>query len=162
MESEDDNKNLYRFEYYSEEDEATYVDWVWLKPDEVSEYKSDIASVSIRKASSEEEELYNEAYADGYGIAAVLEFSSQYDGITFRVNRGEDDTLDMLNTTKMFECATCGNHKDFETEVATANDFYLGLIKDDKLWHVCFDCATLQMEIESIEVDLTEEGKADS
>lgn len=155
-------KNLYRFEYYEPEDNDTYVDWVWLEESEVRNYKSTYPRIKVRVATKDEEDLYNEAYADGYGIAAMVEFTSQYDGVTFRLNRNEDDQLDMFNTTKMFECATCGNHKDFETEVATANDFYLGLIKDDKLWHVCFDCATIQMEIESIEVDLTEEGEAGS
>lgn len=162
MSTNKDNNNLYRFEYYEPLDEFTYVDWVWLEPQEVSNYKSSAVGVKYRKATSEEEELYNEAYADGYGIAAVMEFETKYDGVTFRVELGED--REDFTYTKMFQCSRCGNHKDFETDVATANGFYLTELKDNKdtLWHVCYDCAALQLEIERLDFDTTEEGEAHS
>lgn len=150
--NDESEKALYRFEYYEPEDKETYVDWVWLSDSEINDYKSSYGTFKMRPATEEETDLYNEAYADGYGVAAVLEFESQYDGISFRVELGEDGLLDVKGT-KMFECAICGNHKDFETEVATVGDFYLGMVKDDKLWHLCFDCVMIQQEIDSIEFD---------
>lgn len=147
-----ENRSLYRFEYYEPEEMQTYIDWVWLEPHEVTDYKSSIQSVSVRKATRDEEDLYNEAYADGYGVAAILEFQSQYDGITFRVERDENDKLDMFNTTKMFQCAICDRHLDFETEVGTISaGFFVGAIRDDKLWHVCYDCGSGANEINWLE-----------
>lgn len=162
MSTNNESRNLYKFEYYEPLDEHTYVDWVWLEPWEVSDYRSSDSSVKYRKATSEEEDLYNEAYADGYGIASVIEFETKYDGVTFRVELSED--REDFTYTKMFQCSRCGNHKDFETEVAVANGFFLTELKDKKdvLWHVCYDCAELQLEIERLDFDITEEGKADS
>ena len=155
-----DSKILYRFEYFEPEDNETYVDWVWLGPLELNYYKSDYQTIKVRPATPDENDLYEEAYADGYGMAAMLEFEDRYDGITFRVELKDGD-LDMKGA-KMFECALCNKHKDFETEVATANGLYLGEIKNDKLWHVCYECAMLQVEVEGISVEFTEEGEADS
>jgi len=154
-----ESANLYRFEYYEPLDEFTYVDWVWLEPIEVSEYRSSAANVKYRKATAEEEELYNEAYADGYGIAALMEFQSNDNGITFRVQLNEDKQD--FTHTKMFKCATCGEHRDFETEVAMVNGFYLTALKgedNDILWHVCYDCAMLELEVDWIDFDNTEES----
>jgi len=131
---------LYRFEYYEPEDQATYVDWVWLDARELNNYKSEYNTIKVRPATEDETDLYEEAYADGYGIAAMMEFESQYDGVTFRVEMGENGDLD-FNGKKMFECAICEKHKDFEEEVGVAGGLYLGEVKDDKLWHVCYDCA---------------------
>ena len=114
MDSEE--RNLYRFEYYEPEDQCNYTYWVWLKDDEISDYRSSYGTVNVRPATSDEEDLYNEAYADGYGIAAMMEFESKYDGVTFRVELGEDGELN-VDGKKMFECAVCGDHKDFEDEV---------------------------------------------
>ena len=150
MDSEE--RNLYRFEYYEPEDQCNYTDWVWLKDDEISDYRSSYGTVNVRPATSDEEDLYNEAYADGYGIAAMMEFESKYDGVTFRVELGEDGELN-VDGKKMCEGAVCGDHKDFEDEVAMANDLFLGVVKDDKLWHICFGCAMLGSEIGGIEIE---------
>ena len=150
--SEDKNRSLYKFEYYDPDDGESYTDWVWLADDEINGYKSGYSSIKMRPGTKDEEDLYNEAYADGYGIAALMEFEAQYDGITYRVELDESGSLDFQGT-KMFECALCSKHKDFETEVAIANDFFLGTIKDKKLWHVCFDCVMMKEEIDGIEIE---------
>lgn len=151
--SNDEGRLLYRFEYYEPDDDFTYVDWVWLTVDEISDYKSGLNDVKFRPATKDEADLYDEAYADGYGVAALMEFESQYDGITFRVELDGDGNLDM-DGKKMFECAVCQNHKDFETEISMAGNFYLGVVKDEKLWHVCYDCTMLQDQIENIVIEL--------
>jgi hypothetical protein len=156
-----ESRNLYRFQYYEPLDEATYVDWVWLEPHEVSDYRSSSSVVKVREATTEEEELYNEAYADGYGIAAVMEFESKHNGVTFRVEL--DESLEDFNYTKMFQCSSCLEHKDFDTQVATANGFYITELKEnDTLWHVCYDCAMLNIELGGIKLDIAEEGETDS
>lgn len=148
---------LYRFEYFEPEDSATYVDWVWLGPLDLNNYKSGYDTVKVRPATEDEVDLYEEAYADGYGIAAVMEFESKYDGITFRISLDDKGELD-FEGTKMFECAICDKHKDFETEVAMVKSMYLGLVKDDKLWHVCHDCVMLQVEVDDIEITAADES----
>lgn len=147
-----EKRTLYKFEYYEPEDDQHYVDWVWLSDLELPNYKPEYSSTKIRKATRDEVDLYEEAYADGYGVAAFMEFESKYDGITFRVELNENGELDM-NGKKMFECASCGNHKDFENEVAMSGDMFLGVLKDDKLWHLCFDCAMIGAEIGNIEIE---------
>jgi hypothetical protein len=143
---------LYRFEYYEELDDANYVDWVWLQPSEINDFKSSYTSASYRQASKEEEELYEEAYADGYGVAAMMEFESRYNGVTYRIELTEGGELD--KGTKMFQCAICKGHKDFETEVAMAGDHYLTELVDDTLWHICYDCVMLANEIDGINIDI--------
>ena len=148
MEHED--RTLFRFEYYEPEDQATYVEWVWLKEEELKNYRSTYQTIKVRPATVDETDLYDEAYADGYGIAAMMEFESTYDGVTFRVEVGEDGDLD-FNGKKMFECAICEKHKDFEDDVAMTAGLFLGEVKDDKLWHVCYDCAENAAMIKGIE-----------
>lgn len=135
-----DGRILYRFEYYEPDDNETYVDWIWLDARELNNYKSEYQTIKVRPATEDETDLYEEAYADGYGVAAMLEFQSQYDGVTFRVEVNKDGELD-FDGKKMFECAICEKHKDFAEEVGVAGGLYLGEVKDDKLWHVCYDCA---------------------
>lgn len=148
---DDSNRILYRTEYYEPFDENVYVQWVWLKDDEVEDYLSgSSSSTKIRKATEAETELYNEAYADGYSVAALMEFESQYDGITFRVELDKDGKLDMSGK-KMFQCAVCDRHQDFDENIATAGGMYLGAIRDEKLWHICYDCAQGRAEVEWIE-----------
>lgn len=148
---EDDDRTLYRFEYYEPEDNESYVDWVWLKPDQLKDYKANYQTIKVRPATDDEVDLYEEAYADGYGVAAFMEFESKYDGVTFRVELDKNGELE-FDSKKMFECAVCAQHKDFDEEVAMVNDLYLGVVKDDKLWHVCYDCGLLGTEIGSIEI----------
>lgn len=146
--SEEERRLLYRFEHYEPLDGEFYVNWIWLKDSDLEEYTQHYEEGSYRVATADEMELYDEAYADGYGIAAVMEFESQYDGITYRLDRydGED-----FSTTKMFQCAVCDRHQDFEDNVASAGGMYLGAIRDNKLWHVCYDCAQGRAEVEWIE-----------
>lgn len=155
----DEDRSLYRFEYYEPEDDYTHVDWVWLKVNEINEYMSSLNDVKFRPATKDEADLYDEAYSDGYGVAAMMEFESSYDGITFRVELGDDGQLNM-DGKKMFECAVCSEHKDFEDEVAMANDLFLGVLKDDKLWHICYDCAMLGSEIGGIKIEDMEEDES--
>ena len=151
----EENRILYRFEYYEPEDNETYVDWVWLNPLELNDYRSGYTTIKVRPASEDECDLYEEAYADGYGIAAMMEFESSYDGITFRVEMGEDGELNM-DGKKMFECAICSKHKDFEDDVAMTAGLFLGELKDDKLWHVCYDCAANAAMLKGIEDSMEE------
>ena len=153
-----DGRILYRFEYYEPEDNETYVDWVWLDAKELNNYKSEYSTIKVRPATEDEADLYEEAYADGYGIAAMIEFEAQYDGISFRVELGEDGQLDM-NGKKMFECAICEKHKDFEDEVAVTAGLYLGEVKNDKLWHVCYDCAENAAMLKAIEDSIDDTGE---
>lgn len=148
----DETRALYRVEYYESLDEQFYVNWVWLKEEEIDDYLSGYDNpASMRKATEEESDLYQEAYADGYGIAAMMEFESQYDGITFRVELDGDGKLTNMKGKKMFQCAVCDRHQDFEDNVATAGGMYLGAIRDEKLWHICYDCAQGTAEVEWIE-----------
>lgn len=137
--NKDADKFLYKFEYYEELDNETYTDWVWLEESEVADYRSSYQKVDVRKATLEEASLYEDAYSEGYGMAAVLEFESKYDGITFRIELNEDGNLSAGR--KMFQCAVCDEHLDFEEKVAAIGEMYLGVVKEDKLWHVCRDCA---------------------
>lgn len=147
---------LYRFEYFEPEDNQTYVDWVWLDPLELNDYKSNYNTIKVRPATADECDLYEEAYADGYGMAAMMEFESKYDGVTFRIKLDDKGELD-FEGTKMFECAVCTNHKDFEDDVAMSGDMFLGVVKEDKLWHICYECAMIGTEISNIEIEVTEE-----
>lgn len=140
-------RSLYRFENYEPLDDETYVNWIWLTDSEYLEYVDGEVGPH-RAATADEAELYNEAYADGYGMAAILEFESGYDGITFRLNLGENKEFD---NTKMFQCAVCDRHLDFEDNVANAGGMYLGAIRNEKLWHICYDCARGNAEVEWIE-----------
>lgn len=152
---DNDDRTLFRFEYYEPEDQTNYVEWVWLKEEELKTYRSTYQTIKVRPATVDETDLYEEAYADGYGVAAMMEFESTYDGVTFRVEMGEDGELDM-DGKKMFECAICEKHKDFEEEVGVAGGLYLGEVKDDKLWHVCYNCAENVAMLENIEDSMEE------
>ena len=62
---EDSEKRfLYRFEHYEPLDGEVYVEWLWLKRDEIIPYAAE-GETSFRIATKDEEDLYNEAYADG-------------------------------------------------------------------------------------------------
>jgi hypothetical protein len=154
--STNEELRLYRFEYLQEE--IAVIEWVWLKSGEANSYFDNhwsmITGVSFRVASQDEEDLYNEAFNDGYMLATVEENRQNDNGITFRLNSFTEEGMD---TTKMFECVRCNKHKDFEGEVAMVNGLYLSEAKEDILWHVCYDCVMLQTEIESIEFYSKEE-----
>lgn len=147
--SEKEKRSLYRFEYYEPANGEFYIDWLWLEDSEVLPYATDNDAI-FRPATKDEEGLYNEAYADGYAASAIAEFSSTYDGITYSVEF--NNSLESgFSTKKVFQCAICDNHLDFEEKVACAGGMYLGAIRDDKLWHVCHDCAQGNAEIDWID-----------
>lgn len=147
---------LYRMEYLDEG--IRVVDWLWLTEYELENYledKAQAAGLIYRVATPEEEELYDEAYRDGYEVATLTGVENAYDGITFRMD-GIDEDGD-IKTTKMFQCAECDRNLDFEQEVGTSGEMFLGVLKDDKLWHICYSCAMLQIEIQNIEINFKEE-----
>jgi hypothetical protein len=158
---EHDHTSLFRFEYFESEDNATYVNWLWLKEkEELSSHPATYKHIKIRAATEEEQELYEEAYADGYGIAALLEFESRNDGVTFRVEL--DKAGELSQGRKMFQCSVCDKHKDFDDEVGAVNGFYLTELRGESLWHICYDCATIAVVMEGLDIGTTEEGEADS
>lgn len=147
---------LYKFETI-EEDGYNRVDWLWIDDEELTEYLS--SGTIYRKATEEEVYLYEEAFSYGKMLGTVETSYLNHNGVMFRVDGlGGDDLLDGIKTVKVFTCARCENPKDFDSEVATVRGLYLTELKDDVLWHVCYDCVMLQTEIESIELDPTEEG----
>lgn len=136
---------LYRMETFNQG--RREVEWNWLTNYELDSYVASKPGVVHRQATREEEELYDEAYRDGHDVAFLKSLDESFDGITFRVETlGEDD----IKTTKMFQCAVCDQHKDFLTEVATAGAMYLGAVRDEKLWHLCYDCAIGNAEVDWI------------
>ncbi len=143
------DRSLYRFHYFEPVTGEFYVDWLWLKDEEVMPYASETPG-TFRQATEDEEDLYNEAYADGYSLAAMLEYESKYDGISFRIELDKDGKLDMTGK-KMFQCAICDRILDFDDNVACASGMYLGAIRDEKLWHLCYDCAQGTAEVDWIE-----------
>lgn len=156
-----DNVNLFRFEYLDEE--VRRVDWVWLTPTELHSYMDDqprTSAVIYRQASTEEEELYDEAYNDGYGVAMIQEALENDNGVTFRMNAFGEGIAKSFDTTKMFKCAMCNKHKDFDTEVASTGGMYLTKLVNDILWHVCAECVSLQAQIEDIHIEDAEEGQS--
>jgi hypothetical protein len=148
---EEDNKNLYKFEFYEPEDSKFYTDWVWLNPQEVSQYRSEYKSVKVRKATIDEESLYDEAYEDGYSVAMIMEIRSVDNGVTFRVEVGSDGSLTAGH--KMFKCAVCDKHKDFDVDAAIVNSFYITKLVEDIAWHVCNDCFLLGLEIDGVSIE---------
>lgn len=136
---------LYRMEVL--EEDRTVVEWNWLTNYELESYIASRAWVDYRKATKEEEELYDEAYRDGYDVASLKYIEDTFDGVTFRVDSFD---IDGMKTTKMFQCAVCDQHKDFSDEVATAGAMYLGVLKDEKLWHLCYDCAVGNADVDWI------------
>jgi hypothetical protein len=145
-----ENSKLYRFEYIDTfmGESTRMVDWSWVPEGELQDYidsKSKISSGLVtREASEEEAELYDEAYNDGYGIATIMEIQKNDNGISFAMLGINEDGN--IITSKKFRCGICDEMRDFETEVAVANDFYVSTSKDDVLWHVCFNCAISKLE----------------
>mgnify|MGYP006085343799 CR=1 FL=1 len=157
---ESENRHLYRFEFYEPEDRDTYVEWVWLKTSEISGYRAEYTTLQFRPASRHESDLYEEAYEDGYSIAAMLEYEDKFDGVTFRIE--VDDKGDLAQGRKMFQCSVCDKHKDFDDEVGAVNGFYLTELRGEVLWHICYECATIAVVMEGLDIDITEEGEASS
>jgi hypothetical protein len=152
---------LYRFEYLDEG--IVIVNWVWLTSNEVNNYmgnQTQPSAVVHRHATKEEEELYDEAYEDGYGLAMLEEVMTNNNGLTYRIEfdkdaDGELGPGDMVGH-KMFECATCGKTKDLESQVAVIENgpWYLATLKDNVLWFNCYDCTSLGVDISEIELEI--------
>ncbi len=156
MSTSNEGLTLYKFETL-EEDGFNRVDWIWIDEAELAGHLS--SGTIYREATEEEVYLYEEAFSYGKMIGTVESSYLNHNGVMFRVDGlGGDDSLDGLKTVKVFTCARCENPKEFDSEVATSHGLYLTELKDNVLWHVCYDCVMLQTEIESIELDSTEEG----
>lgn len=149
--SDETPKHLYKFDYYEPMDDARYTDWVWLQPAEVKDYRSTYVDVAVRQATEDEEALYEEAYEDGYAIAMIMEMRSVDNGVTFRVEVTKDGEFDMGH--KMFKCALCDKHKDFDEHAATAGAYYMTQLVDDVLWHVCEECVVLGEQVDGVVLD---------
>ena len=145
-----ENSKLYRFEYIDTfmGESTRMVDWVWVPDAELQDYidsKSKISSgLVMREATEEESELYDEAYNDGYGMATLMEIQKNDNGISFLMLGMNEDSE--IITSKKFQCGVCDEQRDFETEVAVANNFYVSVSKEEILWHVCFNCAISKLE----------------
>lgn len=151
---------LYKFETI-EEDGYNRVDWLWVDNDELSNYLS--SATIYREATEEEVYLYEEAFSYGKMLGTVETSYLNHNGVMFRIDGlGGFSLEEDLKTVKVFTCARCENQKEFDSDVATVNGLYLTELKDDVLWHVCYDCVVLQTEIESIEFDFGQEGEATS
>lgn len=156
MSTSNEGLTLYKFETL-EEDGFNRVDWIWIDEAELADHLS--SGTIYREATEEEVYLYEEAFSYGKMLGTVETSYLNHNGVMFRVDGlGGDDSLDGLKTVKVFTCARCENPKEFDSEVATSHGLYLTELKDNVLWHVCYDCVMLQTEIESIELDPTEEG----
>ena len=147
MSSEKKDFKLYRFEYLSLGDRA--VDWVWLTgEEEAKEYLTaelDVSGVVYRKATIDEEELYDEAFNDGLGLGQAEARMESYNGVAFQLNSFAPSSLDdekfKLDTTKVFTCGECGESSlEFEVRAVTTGEYYVAKEKDGVLWHICFDC----------------------
>lgn len=134
----EDARRLYKLEYVDEG--TTYSEWLWIDRKEITAVLNSYNKASIRIATEEETEIYEEAYRDGYDTSSVLEYEARYDGVSFRIEVDEYGEL-LEEGKKMFQCAVCDEHKDFLDEVATASGFYVAMSKNHVLWHVCFTCA---------------------
>lgn len=156
-----DDLSLKRFEYL--EGNIRVVDWIWLREDEVANYMSGrdtIGALLVRNASADEAELYDEAYNDGYDVAMIYESINNSNGVTYRIEVSEDKIATKagdFDSHKMFECATCGVNKDFESDVAVieTGPWFLATLKEDVLWFNCYNCGSMGAEIAGIEVDGT-------
>lgn len=143
------DKKLYKIEYKDSEGFLS-VDWVWLEEGELEEYLDSMwdHSAICREGSREEEELYNEAYAEGVGSAMIEEIIKNHNGVTFELGDLENyNESGILKTTKIFECGVCGTHSDYYQNTAATGEFYLSVEKNDVLWYVCFDCAIKELGV---------------
>ena len=140
--NEDKELNLYRFEYLTDGHRA--VDWVWLDEDEPKDYLANddyVTGLTYRKATVDETDLYNEAFADGHGLGIVESRMENSNGVYYQLLSFDPDAEIGLNTKKIFTCGECGESGlDFETKAVTTGTYYVAKEKDGILWHICFDC----------------------
>lgn len=142
---EDKELSLYRFEYLS--DGYRTVDWVWLGEDEPKDFLANddyVTGLTYRKATTDETDLYNEAFNDGLGIGHAESRMESYNGVGQRLNSMKIDSTDddfKLDTTKVFTCGECGESMlEFETKAVTTGQYYVAKEKNGVLWYVCFNC----------------------
>ena len=138
---EDKELYLYRFEYLS--DGQPVVDWVWLGDGEDTQYlanDSSVSGLSYRKATYDEEELYNDAFSDGYGLGSVESEMRRSNEVYFKFVGLKGDLE--LETEKVFTCGECKTRMlDFDSKVAKFGPYYITKERDDVLWHLCVECA---------------------
>lgn len=152
-----DDKILYRFEFIDAG--MRIVEWLWLLETEQGLYRANddhVIGLNARTATSEEVELYHEAYEDGYGIAQIEEAESTWNGLSFAMHANKSKVTGYeISEQKIFQCAMCGKQKDFLNEVAVihSGSYYLATLRGDMLWFNCYDCATLTADISAIEIE---------
>lgn len=155
MSTSNEGLTLYKFETI-EEDGFNRVDWSWIDEAELTDHLS--SGTIYREATEEEIYLYEEAFSYGKMLGTVESSYLNHNGVVFRIDGlGEGSLEGDLKTVKVFTCARCDNQKEFDSDVATSHGMYLTELKDNVLWHVCYDCVMLQTEIESIEFNSKEE-----
>jgi hypothetical protein len=89
----------------------------------------------------------------------VREIKEQSNGLSYKLNleKNSEGVLDLENLTgtKVFQCATCEEYKDFEEDVAVLDigPWYVSTLKKDVLWFNCYDCTSLGVDISQIKID---------
>ena len=146
MDSERGEVELYRIEY--EEESRVLVDWLFLTEEELESYTGDLSErcsyVKSRIGTRAEEEIYVEAYNNGYEVATMNNVDKTDNGITFRLDNVDENGI---ATTKMFKCGICGNIDDF-TEASMHGSFFVSVSIYDQLWNVCSLCYLGKMLLE--------------
>lgn len=139
--------HLYRFTYWEEPTSPPSVEWVFGGSDRDMEkhgsmYKDMAFHYEYRRATPDESAAYDEGFTEASALADATSRMQNWNGVTFRIDRFTEDNLE---TTKIFECAKCGKHKEFEAEAATIGEYYICTPspreRNESLWHVCRECA---------------------
>lgn len=138
---EDKNLSLYKFEYLH--DGYATVDWIWLEPGDERDYlanDSDVTGLTMRQATQEEEDLYNEAFADGYGLGSVETEFKRSNEVYFKFLGMKGDLE--LETEKVFTCGECKTRMmDFESKSAKFGPYFITKEVEGILWFLCIECA---------------------
>jgi hypothetical protein len=140
---EDKELGLYRFEYLS--DGYRSVDWVWLGEDETKDYLANdeyVTGLIYRKATPDEEELYQEAYTDGHELGTVESNMAHSNEVYYKVLSFTGDEAGM-KTQKIFTCGECKTRAlDFEETAAKFGPYFITKDVDSVLWYICADCVS--------------------
>ena len=138
---------LFRFSYWEEPTSPPVIDWVFghTKRD-IEKYARSYQEIAFhyeyRKATEDEAMAYDEGFSEATALADATSRMQNWNGVTFKI---EKFTEDGIETTKIFECAKCGKHKEFEAEAASIGEYFIctpSPRKDNEsLWHVCRGCA---------------------
>lgn len=138
---DDKNLKLYRFEYI--DDGYATVDWVWLESDQTKDYLAndpDVHAMTVREATEEEADLYNEAFADGYGLGSVETEFKRSNEVYYKFVGMKGDLE--LETEKVFTCGECKTRMmDFESKSAKFGPYFITKDIDGVSWFLCIECA---------------------